>query len=82
MADAELGFAGMLAAGADPHTAWARIHATAQDPGLQAVIAELRCPPEGRAALAHSRKRWAAYGMPPPWEPDDQQRPGDAGSGS
>ena len=80
MTEAELGFAGMLAAGVDPHAAWARIRATAQDPAVQAIVAELARTPQGRAALAHSRARWAAYGLPPPWEPDDQQRPGDAGS--
>jgi len=82
MAEAELGFAGMLAAGVDPRAAWARIHASAQEPAVQAVIAELARTPDGRAALALSRARWAAHGLPPPWEPDNQQRPGGAGSGS
>ncbi len=82
MAEVELGFAGMLAAGVDPHAAWARIRATAQDPAVQAIVAELRRTPQGRAALEYSRRRWAAYGLPPPWEPGDQQRPGGAGSTS
>jgi hypothetical protein len=73
MPKAELGFAGMLAAGVDPQDAWARIHAAAQDPAVQAVIAELRRTPRGRAVLATSRRRWAAYRLPPPWEPDHQQ---------
>jgi hypothetical protein len=79
MAEADLGFAGMLAAGVDPHAAWARIHTDAQDPAVQAIIAELRRTPQGRAALAHSRARWAAHGLPPPWEPGDRQQPDPGG---
>jgi hypothetical protein len=79
MAEVELGFAGMLAAGVNPHAAWARIRANAQDPAVQAVIAELRRTPQGRAALEYSRRRWAAYGLPPPWEPDQPPPSGPGG---
>jgi hypothetical protein len=65
---ADLGFAGMLAAGVDPRDADERIRAACRDPLVRAVVAELRRTPEGRAALAYSRARWAAYGFPPPWE--------------
>ena len=68
MAERELGFAGMLAAGTDPRTAYEQIRALCADPAVCAVLAELQRTPEGRAALAYSRRRWAAYGFPPPWE--------------
>ena len=59
MAGRDLGFAGMLAAGIDPRDAYEQV---------RAVLAELHRTPDGRAALAYSRARWAAYGFPPPWE--------------
>ena len=68
MADRELGFAGMLAAGVDPRAAWERVRALCADPAVRAVLAELQRTPDGRAALAYSHQRWAAYGFPPPWE--------------
>jgi hypothetical protein len=68
MAEQELGFAGMLAAGIDPRTAWEQIRALCADPAVCAVLAELEHTADGRAALASSRQRWAAYGFPPPWE--------------
>ena len=68
MADRELGFAGMLAAGIDPRDAYEQVRAACADPGVRAVLAELQRTPDGRAALAYSRARWAAYGLAPPWE--------------
>jgi hypothetical protein len=68
MAEQELGFAGMLAAGIDPQDAYEQVRAACADPAVRAVLAELPRTPEGRAALAYSRERWAAYGLPPPWE--------------
>jgi hypothetical protein len=63
----ELGFAGLLQAGVDPRQAWQQIRDSIDD-GVLRVIAELERTPEGRAALAYSRERWAAYGLEPPWE--------------
>jgi hypothetical protein len=68
MAGRDLGFAGMLAAGIDPRDAYEQVRAACSDPAVRAVLAELQRTPEGRAALAYSRQRWAAYGFPPPWE--------------
>jgi hypothetical protein len=65
---ADLGFAGMLAAGTDPRDAYEQVCTACADPGVRAVLAELQRTPEGRAALASSRARWAACGFPPPWE--------------
>jgi hypothetical protein len=78
MAERELGFAGMLAAGAGPQAAWEQIRAQCSDPSVQAILTQLRRIPEGRAALDCSRQRWAAHGFPPPWEvgADQQERPG------
>ena len=68
MAGQEPGFAGMLAAGTDPRDAYEQVRAACADPAVRAVLAELQRTPQGRAALAYSRARWAAYGFPPPWE--------------
>ena len=68
MAGQELGFAGMLAAGIDPRDAYELVRAACADPLVRVVLAELQRTPQGRAALAYSRVRWAAYGFPPPWE--------------
>ena len=68
MAEQDLGFAGMLAAGTDPRTAYEHVRALCSDPTVRAVLAELQRTPDGRAALDYSRRRWAAYGLPPPWE--------------
>ena len=68
MAEWDLGFAGMLAAGVDPRDAYQRIRVACAEPLVRAVLAELQRTPEGRAVLAYSRQRWAAYGFPPPWE--------------
>ena len=68
MAEQELGFAGLLAAGIDPQDAYELVRAACADPAVCAVLAELQRTREGRAALAYSRERWAAYGLPPPWE--------------
>lgn len=70
MADRELGFQGMLLAGMDPSQAYAEVRKAAQHPASQAIFAALRETAEGRDALACSARRWAAYGFPPPWEPD------------
>jgi hypothetical protein len=68
MADRELGFAGMLAAGVEPPDAWEQLRAQARDPAVRAILAELQRTPHGRAVLEHSRARWAARGFPPPWQ--------------
>jgi hypothetical protein len=67
----ELGFAGMLLAGADPQTAWDTIHAQCADPAVRSIIANLAATEDGRAALEWSRAAWARYGLPPPWEDSD-----------
>jgi hypothetical protein len=84
MADQELGFAGMLAAGVGPQAAWEQVRARAHDPGVQAIIAELRRTPQGQAALDYSRARWATHGLPPPWAPTtgEPEPPGDAEAGA
>jgi hypothetical protein len=68
MAEQNLGFAGLLAAGIDPREAYGQVRALCADLAMRAVLAELQRTPEGRAALNSSRERWAAYGFPPPWE--------------
>jgi hypothetical protein len=68
MAGRELGFAGMLAAGTNPRTAYEQVRAACSDPAVRAILAELQRTAEGRAALDYSRQRWAAYGFPPPRE--------------
>jgi hypothetical protein len=69
------GYAGMVAAGADPREAWEAIRAElAAGPETRAVIAALAGDEEGRAALAYSRERWAVHGFPPPWEDAGEER--------
>jgi hypothetical protein len=63
-----LGFVGLLKAGYTPIQAWAEVRKTAEDPAVQAVIAEMRKDREGRAALEWSRQQWAGHGLNPPWE--------------
>ena len=60
----ELGFTGMVQAGASPAEAWAQIRAElAGDPDVLRLI--LGMPAD---ALDASRQRWAAHGFAPPWE--------------
>jgi hypothetical protein len=66
--DYDLGFVGLLKAGYTPEQAWAEVHETANHPAVRAIIADLGTTEEGRAALAYSRERWAAYGLPVPWD--------------
>lgn len=70
------GFAGWLEAGERPEVAWARIRAACQTAEGLAVVQELERTDHGRQALAWSRVRWSAYGLPAPWErrADTRQR--------
>jgi hypothetical protein len=68
MAERDLGFAGMLAAGIDRRDAYEQVRAACADPAVRAILAELRRTSGGRAVLAFSRARWAANGFPPSWE--------------
>jgi hypothetical protein len=68
MAGRDLGFAGLLDAGIDPRDAYEQVRELCADLAVRAVLVELQRTPQGRAALDYSRKRWAAYGFPPPWE--------------
>lgn len=60
----EPGFAGMTAAGVSPADAWQQIRDDLiACPGALALLQQL--DPD---SLRWSRQRWAAHGLPPPWE--------------
>jgi hypothetical protein len=63
----ELGFAGLVAEGLTPAEAWQIIH-DETGPEARAIFADLATTEDGRAALEWARGRWAAHGLPPPWE--------------
>jgi hypothetical protein len=67
--DRELGFLGMLNAGADPQQAWESIRADlAADPGSRAIFADLAATPQGQESLEWSRRMWARHGLPAPFD--------------
>jgi len=60
----ELGFAGMIAAGMTPEAAWQSIRDdVAADRGALALLHLL-----DEQAVEQSRRDWARYGLPLPWE--------------
>ena len=63
-AERDLGFAGMVAAGVPPESAWQAIRDDlVACPGALALLRQL--DPD---SLRWARQRWAAHGLPPPWE--------------
>jgi hypothetical protein len=77
--DRELGMAGLLMAGYTPEQAWREIRKAAIQRDVQAIIAGLRRTPDGLAALRLSRRQWARYGLPPPWDLAAKPPPRDDG---
>ena len=67
-AEDELGFAGLLAAGYTPKQAWQMIREQVAEPEVRTIITNLEGTADGRAALAWSRRAWAAHGLPAPWD--------------
>lgn len=65
----DLGFAGLLSIGVPPREAWQEIRDRFERPKMRRIVAELERTQEGREVLAYARRRWAAYGLPVPWEP-------------
>ena len=66
--DSRLGYEGLLLKGYSPAQAYQHVLASSVSDEVQAIIADLRTTPEGRAALDHSRRQWARRGFPPPWD--------------
>jgi hypothetical protein len=49
--------------------AWQVIHDDLiANPAAVAIIRELDRDPHSQEALSWSRRQWAAWGLPPPWE--------------
>lgn len=65
----DLGFEGLLSIGVPKREAWQEIRERFERPGLIPIIADLERTEQGREVLAYARRRWAAYGLPAPWEP-------------
>jgi hypothetical protein len=61
------GAAGLTAPTASPQATWQAIRDRSADPELVAILAQMAATPAGRAALAASRRSWAAHGLEPPW---------------
>jgi hypothetical protein len=67
--DREPGFLGLIAAGATAQEAWQAIRDDlAADDGARAIFAALASTPDGRDALEASRRMWAGYGLPAPFD--------------
>jgi predicted component of type VI protein secretion system len=77
--DRELGMAGLLMAGYTPAQAWHEIRKAAIQRDVQAIIAGLKGTTDGLAALRASRRQWARYGLPPPWDLTAKPPPRDGG---
>jgi hypothetical protein len=64
-----LGFRGLVDTGMSVEEAWQVIHDDLiANPAAVAIIRELDRDPHSQEALAWSRRQWAAWGLPPPWE--------------
>lgn len=68
-----LGFAGMLASGADPQEAYEEIKKVCRTPEVREILRQLHSGLDGAEVMEFSRRRWAEYGFPPPWETEVEE---------